>query len=409
MHCFETTTIAVGLAGLSNACAEPAPGALTYHRDIAPILASHCVDCHRPGGIGPFPLGTYEEVAPYAESIATVTAERSMPPQNLDNSGACNTYVDARWLDEGDIATIAAWVQAGAPAGPATTHDPQQGPPAWQLDRVDLTLTMPEPYTPDPSLEDEYRCFILDPGLSADAFVTGFEVRLGQPAMVHHMTLFALDFADDEREAAALDAADEGPGYTCFADPGVRSRWLVSTGPSDRGGPLPDGTGLPMSAGRKTVLQMHYNRQHGTFPDQTAIDLKLEPRVAHEAFVESVADTELLLPPGRPAVVETDTLALDDEYTLWGVWPHMHSLGTELRVTVTRPGSEVCLAQVDHYEFHWQRFAFYEQPIHVHAGDTLRISCTYDTTSRDTTTVWGLGTADEMCIGFFYITERTGS
>src|SRR5690606_18927958 len=130
-------------------------------------------------------------------------------------------------------------------------------------------------------------------------------------------------------------------------------------------GRLPAGTGLRMRAGRKAVLQMHYNRVHGTAPDQTAIALQLERRVAHEAFVESVADTDLELPPGRPAVVETDTEELGGDVTVWGVWPHMHSLGTQMRVTVGRPEGELCLAEVDHYQFHWQLFAFYEQPLHV--------------------------------------------
>lgn len=409
--------IAAGYAGLSTPCGGSAPDAApdsapdspTYHRDIAPILASNCVDCHRAGGVAPLSLTTHEEVAPFAEWIAGVTADRSMPPSNLDNSGDCGTFVGARWLGEEDIAAIAAWAQAGAPAG-TPTHEPPEAPPGWTLDRVDKTLVMPEPYTPSESVEDEYRCFIIDPELAEDAFVTGFEVRLGQPEMVHHMTLFALDSAEDEEGAAELDAADDAPGYPCFADAVVPSRWLVGTGPSDRGGPMPDGTGLPMGAGRKTVLQMHYNRHNGTFPDQTAIDLRLEPSVAHEAFVESVADTDLELAPGEPEVVETDTMALDDDFTMWGVWPHMHGLGTTLRVTVTHPGSddEACIARVNHYAFHWQQFAFYERPIHVRAGDTLRITCTFDTTSRDTTTAWGLGTSDEMCIAFFYITEGPG-
>ncbi|PCC73648.1 Copper type II ascorbate-dependent monooxygenase, C-terminal domain [Nannocystis exedens] len=393
------------LGGFAAACnasvdrAEP-----TYHRDIAPILADNCVECHRPGGVGPFSFTTYEEVAPLAATIAAVTGERSMPPFNLDNSGACNTYVGARWLDEGDIATLAAWAQAGAPAGEPAEEAPE--PPApWQLDRVDLTLAMPEPYTPDETADDVYRCFVLDPRLREDAFVVAFAIRLGRAEMVHHLTLYALDDGEDEAEAAALDEADAGPGYTCFGDPLVPSRWLVGAGSSDRGGRLPAGTGLRMGAGRKAVLQMHYNRMHGTFPDQTAIDLQLAASVPHEAFIKRVEDAYLELPAGEPAVVETDTREMHENFTLWGVWPHMHELGRQLRVTASSPDGEACLARVDDYQFHWQQFAFYEEPRHVRAGDTLRITCTYDTTGRDTTTTWGYGTADEMCIGFFYVTE----
>ncbi|WAS96571.1 monooxygenase [Nannocystis punicea] len=396
--------LTAAFAGSCDRSAEPAYDGPTYHRDVAPILASNCGECHRSGGIAPFPFTTYEEVAPLAATIAAVTGARTMPPFNLDNGGTCNTYVGARWLDEDDIATLAAWAQAGAPAGEPSGEAPQ-APAAWQLDRVDLTLAMPEPYTPDDSADDIYRCFIIDPGLTEEAFLVGFEVRLGRPEMVHHLTLYALDSEQDEADAAMLDAAEAGPGYTCFGDPLVPSRWLVGAGPSDRGRMLPAGTGLYMGAGRKTVLQMHYNRSQGTFPDQTAIDLQLAASVPHEAFIERVEDPFLELPPGQSAVVEIDTRELREDFTLWGVWPHMHGLGAQLRVTAERPAGEQCLAQVDDYQFHWQEFSFYERPVRVHAGDTLRIACTYDTTSRDTTTTWGYGTADEMCIGFFYVTE----
>ncbi|MFY0534398.1 hypothetical protein [Nannocystis pusilla] len=268
-----------------------------------------------------------------------------------------------------------------------------------------MTVTMPAPYAPTQPIIDDYRCFIVEPDLPQDAFVTAFEVRLGRPDVVHHLTLYALDSAEDEQAAADLDAAEDGPGYTCFGDTIVPSRWLVGSGPSDKGGDFPAGTGLRIGAGRKAVLQMHYNWQNGTAPDRTAIDLKLEPVVEREAVIARVADTQLELPPGLPEVSESHAMMMDADYTVWGVWPHMHNLGKQLHVIASRPGSESCLAQVNRYQFHWQRFAFYEQPLRVLAGDTVRITCTYDTTSRDTTTQWGFGTDDEMCIGFFYITR----
>ena len=46
------------------------------------------------------------------------------------------------------------------------------------------TLRMPRPYTPSAPTgtgTDDYRCFVLDPGLQRDAFVTGLDVRPGTP------------------------------------------------------------------------------------------------------------------------------------------------------------------------------------------------------------------------------------
>ena len=32
---------------------------VTFHADVAPIIYTHCTECHRVGEIGPMPLTTY--------------------------------------------------------------------------------------------------------------------------------------------------------------------------------------------------------------------------------------------------------------------------------------------------------------------------------------------------------------
>jgi Copper type II ascorbate-dependent monooxygenase, C-terminal domain len=375
----------------------------TYSEDVAPILVNNCVSCHRTGGIAPFSLLSYDDARRHAGAIKASTATRSMPPFNLDNSGACNTYVEARWLSDAQIATLGAWVDGGTPVGDPA-KPPLPPPPLTSLDRVDLTLDMGTPYTPNASREDDYRCFVIDPGLQQKKFITGFQIHPGEARMVHHLTLFALDTPEAEQQAAALETAGAGHGYECFGDARVPSRWLVGSGPGGGALLLPEGTGLPMLAGRKTVLQMHYNRLNGTFPDRTTIDLRLASSVRHEALVVRLADLSLYLPPQQPEVIQSTTLPVPEAATLWGLWPHMHTLGSKLDVTLSHEGKERCLARVPRWDFHWQGFADYTTPIHVEAGDAMKITCTYDTRGRATATSWGQGTEDEMCVAFFYIT-----
>src|SRR5262249_18498661 len=112
----------------------------TYHRDIAPLFASHCTGCHHAGGIAPFPLDSYKGARTHSLAIALSTKTRRMPPSNLDNSGECNTFIDAPWLTDEEIATIGAWVQGGAPEGDPLDDPPELPPPAPH--RVDLTVAM---------------------------------------------------------------------------------------------------------------------------------------------------------------------------------------------------------------------------------------------------------------------------
>jgi Copper type II ascorbate-dependent monooxygenase, C-terminal domain len=404
--CLGTMGFVLAFSGCSETSDPGVSRIPTYHADVAPILAEHCASCHDPGGIGPFQLGNYEQAKAYAESIRDATAARTMPPFILDNSGSCQTYVEARWLTDSQIKTLGQWFEAGSPEG-----DPAKGivfapPLPTKLERVDMTLDMGTGYTPDATLFDDYRCFLIDPQISEDTFITAFHVRPGEARMLHHLTLFAIDSEAAEQEAEALDAAEAGPGYACLDDLRIKdTRWLVGSGPGSGALELPKGTGLRMKAGRKAVLQIHYNQENGLFEDRTQIDLMLASKVDREASVRRVADTNLYLPPKQAHAEETADFVVPRPVTLWGLWPHMHKLGKSLRVTSIHDGHEACVALSDRYDFHWQGFAHYTQPILVNRGDTLRITCTYETLSRDTMTTWGQGTNDEMCIAFFYMTE----
>ncbi|TKD10268.1 hypothetical protein [Polyangium fumosum] len=379
----------------------------TYHEDVAPILAEHCLSCHDEGGIAPFSLVDYEDARRTAEAIRISTTSRSMPPFVLDNSGECNTYVEGRWLTDAQIRTIEAWARAGAPEG----EPPKGTAPApralAELDRVDMTIDMKDTYTPDAAKFDDYRCFVLDPGLAEDVFITGFHVRPGAASMLHHLTLFSIDTKESEATAEALDAAEPGFGYSCIDDIHVPdARWLVGAGPGSGALRFPEGTGLRMRAGRKTILQIHYNQENGRHADRTRIDLMLARNVPKEATVQRIAATNLLLPPKQASVDQSAVEPVSIDLTLWGLWPHMHKLGTGMHVAATHDGEEKCLARVNNWDFHWQGFAHYTKPIDLSSGGSMRITCTYDTRGRDTTTTWGQGTNDEMCIAFFYLTAN---
>ncbi len=379
----------------------------TYHEDVAPILAANCVTCHQQGAIGPFALVNYQDALTYADAIRTTTASRSMPPFVLDNSGSCNTYVEGRWLTDAQIDTLGKWVKAGSPEGDPAKAIVMTAPERHQIERVDKTIGMDTSYTPDASTFDNYRCFVVDPQIVEDTFITAFDVRPGVAKMLHHLTLFAIDSESAEQAAEALDIAEAGPGYDCIDALHIEdTRWLVGWGPGEGAITLPKGTGLRMRAGRKALLQIHYNQENGIEPDRTQIDMMLAKSVEREARVQRVADTMLNLPPKQNRVEETASFPMPRAVTLWGLWPHMHELGVSLRVTATHDEKESCIANADRYNFHWQGFAHYTTPIEIDRGDKLRITCTYNTLERDSVTTWGQGTNDEMCIAFFYMTEN---
>ena len=122
------------------AAATPA----TFSHDVAPILYRECAACHRPGGVAPFSLLTYQDVAKRAKLIAAVTAKRYMPPW----LPAEPRFHNERKLSEAEIATLQRWAEAGAPEVKAAEAPPQpRFPDGWQLGKPDLDAEMRAPFT----------------------------------------------------------------------------------------------------------------------------------------------------------------------------------------------------------------------------------------------------------------------
>jgi hypothetical protein len=382
---------------------------VTFYGDVAPIAARHCTGCHQPGSIAPFSLVDYTSAAPHARSIAAATAARQMPPMPVDNGGACNTYANARWLDDSEIATLQAWAEQGAPEGDPALANPPPALPSG-LDPVDAELTMVSEYSPghdDPTRHDAYRCFVLPAPRASDTFVTGFEVLPGDSRVVHHVIAFQPRNDAAAAQANELDAAEAGEGYTCFGGPGVDADLFAGWAPG--GGPtyLPDGSGVALAGGRDVILQVHYNLAQGVFPDRTRVRLRLSDDVPRPGYYAPMAHLQLVLPPGQANAEASRRVALNvpAPLTIHGVLPHMHELGRTLHMELEFGGESTCLVDVDRWNFHWQNTWWYDTPLAFPGVDALSIRCGYDTRSRSETVRWGEGTADEMCLAYLYVTS----
>src|SRR6266545_7444474 len=132
-------------AGQSASAQSP----VTFTKDIAPIFQDNCQVCHRPGSIAPMSLLTYEEARPWARSIKQKVAAREMPPWFIDKNVGVQHFSNDRSLTNEEIATLAAWVDAGAPLGnPADMPKPRVFPATetWQIGEPDLVVSLPKDY-----------------------------------------------------------------------------------------------------------------------------------------------------------------------------------------------------------------------------------------------------------------------
>jgi mono/diheme cytochrome c family protein len=130
--------------------AGQANDAVTFTKDIAPILQKSCQSCHRPDGVAPMPLITYEHARPYARSIKARTQIRDkagvMPPWYIEKAVGIQKFKDDISLSDAEIAKIAAWADNGAPRGnPADMPPPRTfaDADAWQIGTPDLVVSSP--------------------------------------------------------------------------------------------------------------------------------------------------------------------------------------------------------------------------------------------------------------------------
>jgi len=398
----------LGLVVVIAACGDdipPGAAAVTYYRDVAPILGRHCIGCHREGGLGPFSLTSFAEAHDEAAAISTAAGSRVMPPWPADSSGACNTFVGQRWMSDAEIAVLQAWTGAGAPAG-----DPRDAvtiaPPADVPFTSSLELASSAPYTVVPG-KDEYRCMIVDPQLASDRFITAISVLLDKAEVVHHIQIYAAETPVARSSLAARDARDPAPGFSCD-DEGIGDvRYVGVWAAGDLVRRWPDRTGVEVAAGAHLVLQFHYHN-HGDNPvvDQSKVALELATTIESPATINSVHGYPLSLPPGDPDATVSKLVSIPVAQESWAraVRIHMHELGTHARMELVRGDHTECVLEIPRWDFGWQLFYTLEHPIALEPGDQIRITCGYDTTSRTTPVSWGFSTEDEMCIGYTYFT-----
>ncbi|MFC7360224.1 hypothetical protein [Nocardioides astragali] len=327
------------------------------------------------------------------------------------------------------------------------------------------TIAMPGSYTPSAPYgtgTDDYRCFLLDPGLERDTWLTGTHVLPGNPEVVHHVILFQVPPAQ-VAAAEAKDDAEEDEGWTCFGGTGLdqfqdvdNAAWIGAWAPGGEESVVKPGFGVRLAKGSRVVMQVHYNLLAGQQPDTSAAQLRLAPgkrpyqalstmllpapvelpcrpkhsdgelcdRAAALADVKerfgaegNTADLLHLLCGGKPKAGEEQSCVrtLGEPLTIHGVAGHMHLLGRSIRIEVN-PGTPEARTVLDIpvWDFDDQGGRPIE-PVRLEPFDQVKVTCRHVQWLRDKLpafegqpdryVVWGEGTTDEMCLGLLQVTR----
>jgi mono/diheme cytochrome c family protein len=410
----------VAILGLILPCGVPlraqqktaAPPTPTYYRDVLPLLQSRCQVCHRGGGIAPMAFETYEGTRGYAAAIQAAVQNHSMPPWFAEK-GIGKFSNDPSLTDE-EIALLAAWAAAKAPAGnPADAPPPKKWADRWTIPAPDLEIKMAEPVNIPADGDVGYTYEILPTHFKEGRWVQASEILPGLPEHVHHAVVYVRP-----PESLWLRHAPVGKPFTAemLNSPEDKrdAMWtdsdvLLVYAPGSTPDNWPQGMAKFIPAGSDLVFQMHYTTNGKPGKDATRIGLIFaKERPEKRVLTLQLTNDHFVIPPGAPDYRVEARGTLPNDALLLSFFPHMHLRGKRFEYNIIGKNKSAEPLLRVHYHFHWQMSYRLAEPLSLKAGTELQAVAWFDNSKENPhnpdpgmAVRWGEQTYDEMMVGFF--------
>ena len=387
LHAFQAVNSAQKPRAAAGA--RSAAVALTFSKDISPIIFENCAPCHHAGGSGPFPLLTYKDVRTHAAQIAAVTRIRFMPPW-LPEPGY-GDFVGQRRLTDAEIGLIRRWVEEGAPEGdPRDLRAPPKFEEGWLLGEPDMVVKVSKRYTLPAQGDDGrdvFRNLIAPVPISETRYVRALEFHPGNPQAFHHANILT----DPTASLRRLDGQDGQPGFSGMDleieadhfDPDAHFLfWKPGTSPAAES----DGIPWRLDPGTDLILNLHMrpNGKPEVVEPEVGLYFTDQQPTKFPMLLQLENDQALHIPAGDRSFVVTDDFQLPLDVEVLAIYPHAHYLGKDVRGFATLPdGSRKSLIWIKNWNFDWQGVFRYRQPVFLPKGATLHMAWTYDNSAEN--------------------------
>jgi len=406
--------LVVAIAAGGNAQRQP-DTAVTFTRDIAPIVFGHCASCHRPGEVGPFSLLTYADVRQRATLIAQVTAQRVMPPwKSSDERGL---FVGDPSLTADQVALIQRWVEGGMPEGrpedlpalPAVVPAAAPGSPVtetWTLGPPDLVVRMDQAYdlAATAPTGDVFRTFVLPVRVADSHFIRAVDFHPGNARVVHHANLGV----DRTQASRRRDERDAEPGFAggMLPDAGYPPGQMLGWTPGETPRPSPPGTAWRLDPGSDFIVNLHMQPTGKPERVQASVGLYYTDATPTRApVVLRLGSRTIDIAAGDTAYTASDSYVLPVDVEVVAIQAHAHYLARRIEARAATPdGLTRNLLTIPDWDFRWQEVYRYATPIVLPRNTTIRSRFSYDNSAANPRNpnspprriVWGQNTTEEM-------------
>lgn len=367
-------TLGPGPIGAAESAVD-AVKAPTFSKDVLPILQTRCQECHRVGGEGiagvyaPMSLMTFDEVRPWAKSIARNVQARQMPPWDATDE-TLGQFANERVMTDSERDILVEWAKTGAKRGrpddapPPRTFEDKKG---WLLGEPDLVVPLPEPYWVSDDLTDHQPRIVFkvtEEMLPEARWISAIEIRPDAP-QVHHAVGRATAPPWGEHPEETFSAGSIAAGE----DPIV----------------YPTGFGNLLRPGTEISVSMHYFKEAGAgtgFFDRTEIGFHFhntEADVQYKVSRGGIGSSGWEIPPGHPNWRIGGSRVFEEDTVLISLHPHMHFRGKSMLYTALYPdGTTEVLLNVPEYDYGLQTQYTYREPKFIPKGTRIEVESYYD-------------------------------
>ena len=346
-------------SALSATVGKPA---VTFTKDVAPILQRSCQNCHRPESNAPMSLITYEDARPYARSIKAKTGSRLMPPWHVERNIGIQKFKDDPSLTEQEIATIAAWVDQGAQKGDMAHMPPPrkfEDDDVWHIGKPDLIVEIPQPHVVSRERSRVWIDYIADSGLTEDRYVQAVETKPGPGArtVMHHLLTYLIqDVAENEKLVGQDDVRQQ-----------QTETFLNEYAVGKNGDILPEGTGKLMKAGAKVRFNIHYHSNGKETVDRSRVAVKFYPKgyvpKYHQISLQiASANSQLDIPAGAVSRNE-GYYRFDKPVQITAIQAHMHNIGKRMCLEAILPTNTTLQLNCMGWDFNWHKVYNYADDV----------------------------------------------